>query len=91
MPKDQLNGTAPASPQRDGLSDMRVAVFMRLLPGSSMVKMAFANNHSKRVPTIDGGEVAKLVKELTITVVASGTCSTLWMRWKGRNISPASI
>ena len=37
MPKDQLNGTAPASPQRDGLSDMRVAVFMRLLPDSSMV------------------------------------------------------
>ena len=34
MPKDQLNGTAPASPRRDGLSDMRVAVLMRLLPGS---------------------------------------------------------
>jgi len=67
MPKDQLNGTAPASPQRDGLSDMRVAVFMRLLPDSSMVKMAFANNHSTRVPTIDGREVVKLAKELTIT------------------------
>ena len=37
MPKDQLNGTAPASPQRDGLSDMRVTVFMRLPPDSSMV------------------------------------------------------
>ena len=37
MLKDQLNGTAPASPQRDGLSDMRVAAFMRLLPDSSMV------------------------------------------------------
>ena len=37
MPKDQLNGTAPASLQRDGLSDMRVAVFMRLPPDSSMV------------------------------------------------------
>ena len=24
-------------------------------------------------------------------VVDSGTCSTLWMRWKGRSISPASI
>ena len=67
MPKDQLNGTAPASPQRDGLSDMRVAVFMRLLPDSSMVKMAFANNHSTRVPTIDGREVVKLAKERTIT------------------------
>ena len=67
MTKDQLNGTAPASPQRDGLSDMRVAVFMRLLPDSSMVKMAFANNDSTRVPTIDGREVVKLAKELTIT------------------------
>ena len=37
MPKNQLNGTAPASPQRDGLSEMRVAVFIRLLPDSSMV------------------------------------------------------
>eukprot|EP00904_Undaria_pinnatifida_P011935 jgi/Undpi1/7872/HiC_scaffold_24.g10344.m1 len=67
MPKDQLNGTAPASPRRDGLSDLRVAVFMRLLPDSSMVKMAFANNHSTRVPTIDGREVVKMAKDLTIT------------------------
>ena len=67
MLKNQLNGTDPASPQRDGLSDMRVAVFMRLLPDSSMVKMAFANNHSTRVPTIDGREVVKLAKDLTIT------------------------
>ena len=66
IPKDQLNGTVPASPQRDGLLDMRVAVLMRLLPDSSMVKMAFANNHSTRVPTIDGREVVKLSKELTI-------------------------
>ena len=66
MPKDQLNCTAPASPQRYVLSDMRVAVFMRLLPDSSMVKMAFANNHSTHVPTIDGREVVKLAKELTI-------------------------
>ena len=67
MPKDQLNGTARASPQRNGLSDMRVAVFLRLLPDSSMVKIAFANNHRTRVPTIDGHEVVKLAKELTIT------------------------
>ena len=67
MPKNQLNGTAPAVPQRDGLSDLRVAFFLRLLPGSSMVEMAFANNHSTCVPTIDGGEVVKLTKELTIT------------------------
>ena len=40
---------------------------MRLLPDSSMVKMALANNHSTRVPTIDGREVVKLTKELTIT------------------------
>ena len=66
MPKDPLNGTAPASSQRDGLSDMRVAGFMRLLPGSSMVKMAFASNHSTRVPTIDGREVVKLAKEFII-------------------------
>ena len=59
MPKVQLNSTAPSSPQRDGLSDMRVAVFMRLLQDSSMVKMAIANNHSTRVPTIDGREVVK--------------------------------
>ena len=32
-----------------------------------MIKMAFANNHSTSVPTIDGGEVVKLAKELTIT------------------------
>ena len=31
-----------------------------------MVKMAFANNHSTRVPTIDGREVLKLSTELTI-------------------------
>ena len=67
MPKGQLNGTAPASPQRDGLSDMRVAVLMRLLPDSLMVKMAFANNHSTCVPTIDGREVVKLAEDLTIT------------------------
>ena len=67
MPKDQLSGTAPASPQRDGLSDMRVAVYMRLLPYSSIVKMAFANNHSLRIRTIDGRKVVKLAKELTIT------------------------
>ena len=66
MPKDQLNATAPASPQRDGLSDMRVEVLMRLLPDSSMVKMAFSNNDSTRVPTIDGREVVKIAKELTI-------------------------
>ena len=67
MPKDQLNGTAPASPQRDGLSDTRVAVFMRLPPDSSVVKMAFANNHSARGPTIDRREVVKLAKDLAIT------------------------
>ena len=67
MKNDQLNGTAPASPQRDGLSDMRVAVHMRLLPDSSMVRMAFANNHSTRVSTIGGHEVVKLAKDLIIT------------------------
>ena len=67
MPKDQLNGTAPTSPRRDGLSDMREAVFMRVLPDSSMIKMAFANNHRTRVPTIDGREAVKLAKELTVT------------------------
>ena len=66
MPKNQLNGTAPASPQRDGLSDMRVAAFMRLLSGSSMVSMAFANNHSMHVPTIDGRDGVKWAKERTI-------------------------
>ena len=66
MSQDQLNGTASASPQRDGLSDMRVAVLMRLLLDSSMVKMAFANKHSSRVSTIDDREVLKLAKELTI-------------------------
>ena len=54
MPKDQLNGTAPASPQRDGLPDMRVAFFLRSLPGSSTFKIAVANNHSTHAPTIDG-------------------------------------
>ena len=67
MPKDQLNGTAPASPRRDGLSDLRVAVLMRILPDSSMVKMAFANNHSTRVPTIDRREVVKMAKDNAIT------------------------
>ena len=67
MPNDQLNRSAPPSPQRDGLSDMRVADFLRLLPDSSMVKMAFANNHSTRVPTIDGRVVVKLAKKITIT------------------------
>ena len=67
MPKDQLKCTAPASPRRDELSDLRVAVLMRLLPDSSMVKMAFANNHSTRVPTIDGREVVKMAKDVTIT------------------------
>ena len=65
-----------------------LVVLFCLLPNSSMVKMVFANNHSTRVPTIDGREVVKLAKELTI---AKWTCSTLWMRWKGRSISPASI
>ena len=46
---------------------MRVAVFMRFLQDSSMVKMAFASNHSTRVPTIDGCEVVKLAKDFTIT------------------------
>ena len=32
-----------------------------------MVKMALANNRSTRVPTVDGREVVKLAKELTIT------------------------
>ena len=67
MLKDQLNGTAPASPRKDGLSDLRVAGFMRILPDSSMVKMAFANHHSTRVPTNDGREVVKMAKDLTIT------------------------
>ena len=61
-----MNGTAPASPQRDGLSDMRVAVLMRLLTDSSMIKMTFANSRSARVPTIDGREVLKLSKKFTI-------------------------
>ena len=78
--KDQLNGTAPASPQSDGLSIMRVAVSLRLLPDSSMVKMAFANNHSTRVSTIDGCEVVKLAKEFTITE---------WMRVFLRETTPS--
>ena len=45
---------------------MCVAVFTCLLPGSKMVKIAFADNHSTRVPTIDGREVVKLAKELTL-------------------------
>ena len=83
MPKNQLNRTVPASPQRDGMSDMHVAVFMRLLPDSSMVKMAFANCHITRVPTIDGRVVCEVGQEIhNHRVVDSETCSILWMRWK---------